>query len=315
MERKVQMIMDASGDLSQETAQRLQIAILPIRLRIDDNLYLDDGSADFTHAFYHQLWRNGESYAQVEAGDGEEITIWLEKNTVYSPYRLQIITGNASRTGLFDQVQQAIAENLKVFKRLRVERGIFEHFNIKVLGSRLMFGGQAILAHEGSRMAQEGAALADISFYLQSASKRVNTLIAPGALSYLKERGVEGGYGWIDAKGLNMKMRCPLVEYRAGTPGVASKEKNRDAAITQLLKRVKAAISDGEVSTPFLVLSQAEAVPSIRSHPDFQGLASAASSKGIALELIAMSPASAIAAGPGAVAASWLPTGDEVGKR
>ncbi len=306
MERKVQVIMDASADLSPEVAEARRIAVLPIRLRIDDRLYLDDGSQAFNRDFYQKLWRHGESFAQVEAADEDDIAIWLEKNTVYSPYRLQILTGNATRTQLFEKVQHTISDNLQVFKRLRLERGIFEHFNIKVLGSRLMFGGQSVLAHEASRMADKGAALADISFYLQAAAKRVTTLVAPGAMGYLKARGVDGGYGWIDAKGLNIKIRTPVVSYRGGVPGIVAKEKSREAAETFLLGTARAMIEGGEVDTPVLIISQAEEAPALRQQPGFTALAAAAAKRDIELIITPMSAASAIAAGPGAIAASWI---------
>ncbi len=306
MQCKVQLIVDASADLSPEAQQ---IAVLPIRLRINDRLYIDDGSIAFKHDFYRNLWRHGESFAQVEASDEEEIAVWLEKNAVYSPYRLQILTGNASRTLLFEKVQRTIAENLQVFKRLRLERGIFEHFNIKALGSRLMFGGQSVLAREASRMAQQGAALADISFYLQAAAKRVTSLIAPGVMPYLKDRGVEGGYGWIDAKALNLKMRFPVVEYRGGASTVVAKEKSRDNAAVFLLETLHAILEGGEAEAPFIVLSQAEEALSLRDYPRFSALAAAAARRDIELAVTPMSTASAIAAGPGAVSASWVSRG------
>ncbi|MDQ2070773.1 DegV family protein [Natronospira bacteriovora] len=307
---KIGVVIDSACDLPRSYIDKYGLSILPIRLHFGDELFVDERDPQATMRFYQRYLANKETEAETEPPSPDEIKKLFLDKLVLEYDRVLVITLSKSRSLTFENATQASYGVMNEYKGVREKNGIDRPFAMRVLDSKTLFTGQAVLIHETLKMIRkENLPLEKLRPEIEALSENVYGYLIPEDLHYVYHRARTKGdrsVSWLSFKlgsALDMK---PIIQMNRGESEAIKKIQGFDSAVSVLLDDTMEKIRNDELKTNTICMSYAGNPEVIKKHPKYMELARLTKKHGIETMLAVMSTTAGINVGPGSFSLAYI---------
>ncbi len=301
---RIGLVIDATCDLPDEFIRENDIRILPIHIRLGPDRLVDRRDPEATLHFYANHLDDGNVDAETVPYTAEEIrTEFLQRIVLDFDFAF-VLTVTSTRSPIFENAQKASFAILNDYKKVRAEHGASGLFSMRVIDSRSLFSGTAVLAAEAMRQIKAGAAPNEIRTNIEALREHLSAYLVPADLNYIRTRAKKKGEKSIGlltyAIGSALDIKPVLHAYQGETRPVA-KIRHYESAVEQLLGYASRRIAEG-LHAPFVCLSYGGDPAHIARLPGYDQLAATARQHGVQVLTSIMSATAAVNAGAGALA-------------
>jgi DegV family protein with EDD domain len=313
---RIGLVVDSGCDLPKSFIDENGILVLPISIRIGNELFVDDRDPQRIKEFYlrHTLDKNHD--AESVPYTVEQIKhLFLDRVVIDFDYAL-VETVPKSRSPIYAHATEASHAILREYKPIRKKAGVQGPFALRVIDSQTLFAGQGVLAAETVRLIKAGAKVTEIRRRIEElASKATSYGVVPD-IYYLRERARKKGdksVSWLGAflgTALDIK---PILCARADETFPAAKVRGFDNGVMRMFEHAAKCVQRGLLA-PIVCVSYAGDVEAIEQLPGYERLAEAARAREVQLLNSPMGLTGGVNIGPGAVSvgfiADWIPFED-----
>ena len=305
---KIGIVICSSADLPHSFIEANDLNIMPISLIFEDGEFIDKRDSAATQEFYKKYLLNKDMHAETAPFTIEQIKNWFLDELILKYDRVLVLSLTSTRSPIYSNATEASFAILRGYRQKRRDAGITGSFSLRVLDTKSLFTGEAIIAHEAVRLLKEE----NISFdklrpRIEELSKHVYGFLVPNDLYYLRnvarKKGDNslGAVKYLLAKTLNIK---PIMCAHQGNTYAHDKGKGFDETVTKLFEQTKTAIDNG-LRVPLICMSYAGNPTEITSRPDYLDFAKYAEKNDIQLTMAVMSTTAGVNLGPGAFSVGY----------
>lgn len=306
---RIGIVTDSACDLPQAYVRENNVEILPISLRFGDQLFRDVRDPEATKAFYQRYLANAELDAETQPLSTEEIAEIFLSDLVLKYDRALVMTVASSRSPIFENATKASFKILKDYRKVRESKGIEGSFALRVMDSKTLFTGQAVLIHETVRMMrEEGLAFEKLRPAVEALTDHVYGYLVPNDLAFIYHRGRQKGdrsvgwLGWKLGSALDVK---PLLRVYRGETGPIGKVRGFDQAVEALFDIAREEIIRG-LRAKIVCMSFAGDPGEMRKKESFQAFEQFCTEHGVETMLSVMSTTAGVNVGPGSFALGYI---------
>ncbi|WP_189339725.1 DegV family protein [Rhodanobacter denitrificans] len=182
------LAIDAACDLSQAFLQQHHVAVMPITVRVDGEVFLDDRKPAEIQRFIDRRLGSRSHSAETEPCPVEEVQkLFLEK-LVLEQDCVFCLTITATRSPINEHVNKASFGILKNYRQVREQAGVPGPFMMRVIDTRNIFAGAAPLVYEAARLIAADEAPGVIRERLTHLANHTYGYMLPRDLYYLRAR-------------------------------------------------------------------------------------------------------------------------------
>jgi len=271
---RIGIVVDSACDVPSDFIAQEDITILPVTVQIGNAVLADMRNEDATLNFL-----TGDTAAQAYNAETTPYTVqqvhdlFLSKLVLDYDYVFCICT-TRSRSGIFDNAQQASFTILNEYRPVRQAAGNNTPFSLRVIDSQNVFAAVGVLAVEAARLRAAGEGAPKIRARLEHLALHTQGYMVPPDLHYLRNRIKKRGdksVSFLSATlGTALDIK-PILHCNKGETGPVGKVKGFEAAAEKLFefagKRVQAGLL-----TPTMGLSYGGELQNLRLLPGYERL-------------------------------------------
>ena len=300
---RIGIVVDSACDVPPDFIEREQITVLPVTVQIGDAVLADMRNEQATLNFL-----TGDTAAQAYNADTTPYTVQQVHDLFLSKLVLDYdyvfcITTTRSRSGIFDNAQQASFTILNEYKPVRAAAGLNTPFSLRVIDSQNVFAAVGVLAVEAARLRAAGEGAPKIRARLENLALYTQGYMVPPDLHYLrnriKKRGDKSVSFFSAALGTALDIK-PILHCNRGDTAPVAKVKGFENAAEKLFKFAGSQIRSG-LMTPTMSLSYGGELDEMRALPGYDDLRVTCASYNIELFESVMSLSGMVNVGKGAV--------------
>lgn len=310
---RVGLVVDATCDLPADFLLAHGVRVLPIELNVAGEYLVDRREQQATQDFYSQ------QLPHVRAGDHSQpmpvaqLQAWLLEELVCEFDYLLCLTVCSQRSQIFAHASEASFGLLQCYRERRQAAGINGLFTMRVIDSKSVFAGVALLAAEALRLIANATSPHVIRASLEALAGQVRTFIVADDLAHLRQRGFQKGdrSGLLDkfrgaALGLGSLLDVkPVLSVQSGADKAVAMSPSFDKAAEKLFAHAAKRVYANQLLAPQVCLSYAGDLSLVRNLPGFAALELLCRERGVALHLAMLSATGAINLGRGALSLAY----------
>ena len=305
---RIGLVVDSGCDLPKSFIDAHGLLVLPVSIRLGEQLIVDDRDPLRTRHFY-------ATEAAEKAHDAESVpftmeqikTLFLEKVVLDFDYAL-VQTVPKSRSPIFANATEASHAILREYKPIRKQAGVEGPFALRVTDSQTLFAGQGVLAAATARLIESGMKITEIRQTVEVLASQATGYAVVPDIYYLHKRAKKRGdksVSWAGALLGNALDIKPVLCARQDETFPVAKMRGFDAGAEAMFRHAVRCIERG-LSAPVICISYAGDENLIRQMPGFDKLTEAARAKDVALLLTPMGLTGAVNLGPGALSLGMI---------
>ncbi|MFP1682964.1 DegV family protein [Alloalcanivorax sp. C16-1] len=316
---RIGIVVDSTCDLPEGYFRDHNIRILPISVRLGDELLVDKRDSTDTARFYRdQLDSKGRDAESIPFSVDQIRSVFLDELVL--DYDLVFcITVSGKRSQIFDNATQASFSILKEYQKVRAEAGVPGPFSMRVIDSKTLFSGTAVLVCEAVELIRSGANRNAIRLNMDQMIPHICGYMVPEDLGYVRDRGFKKG----ERKRLSDSMRGlaltvgsalsmhPIIRIHGGEENPATVNRSYEKSVRRLFEHVAARIRGGHLISRHVCLSYAGDIERVPAMPGYADLKVAAEERGVRLLISTMSPTGAINVGAGCLFVAYASENDQ----
>ena len=256
---KIAIIVDAACDLPAAFIAENKLFVLPFNVLTADKSVLDNGTPQSKEALYQSHIRNKSSdFATTAVIPTYEIESYFYQHIVFKFDAAIFISVSASRSLMFEQMQQAwTGMAVSVFGQ-RQKQGLSGKFDCHIVDSKNMGPGQGLLAYAAVAALKVSQ---DVQQVLQFVERTRDTLFTYGVaddLLYVYTRAKQKNENSITwgkytlANVLNLK---PILRFHAGQSSTVGRGRGFEGALEQVVSHVQAKLVASDVRIALINVS------------------------------------------------------------
>ena len=308
---KLALMVDAGCDLPADYVQANQVLIAPIEIRVRDRLWVDDRSPAITAEFFNTVFaaNGGATDAESIPTPSESITKQLLEHVVLEHDYVFIETINRSRSPIFANANDAVAQVQRQALGLRFRAGNKKPFGMRVINTQTMFAGQGALAAETVKLMKSDMEFPKIADRVEELASHVCAYMVPQDLRYIYERGSRRGdksVGLVSVTLGGMLDIKPIIRGYRNETGPVAKVRKFEAAAKSMLDTVMREIKLGHLLANTVVLSYGGPEAELNAIPAVQEFRAYTAAKGVELLTCHMSMTAAINTGPRGLSVGFI---------
>lgn len=306
---RIGIVIDSACDLPRSYIDEHKLEIMPINLVFGDEIFIDERDPRETIEFYKRYLAERNLDAETQPFSVEQITNLFLDRLVLNYDRVLVITIASSRSLIFENATKASFAILSGYKDRRAKAGVEGAFALRVLDSKTLFTGEAVLVHEAVRLLKEENTPFDkLRPAVEELSKHVHAYLVPNDLYYVRTRARKRGDRSIGllsyAIGSALDIKPILKAYRGDTFPV-KKLQGFETAVSALFDIAMEAIEEG-LRTKVIAMSYAGNPEVVKQHPRYKEFSQYAHRHGIELMLSVMSTTAGINVGPESFSLAYI---------
>lgn len=296
------LAIDASCDLPHTFLQQHNITVMPITVRVDGEVFMDDRSPAEIQRFINHRLGNRSHSAETEACSVEDVQKLFLGKLVLEHDCVFCLTVTATRSPINENVHLASFGILKGYRAARDAAGITGPFMMRVIDTRNLFAGAAPPIYEAARMIAADQPQATIRERLNYIANHTYGYFLPRDLYYLRARAKKkndhsvGLFSAILGSALDIK---PLLRCYRGETGPVGKTRGFEQGAGMLFgyaaRRVRAGLL-----VPVVCVSYGGDLMVLQHLPGYADLQAACADTGVELLEAPMSITGMVNVGEGA---------------
>lgn len=297
------IVVDSVCDLPRVFIDRFGIEILPVTLHFGEKVFEDTRDPEAAKKFYREYLSDKDTEFRTRALDVEAMTNFFLDQLVLKYSRVLVVACSAQRSRLFKNATQASYALLKLQRHRRQAAGLPGSFALRVVDSKSLYAGEAIVAHEAVKLADDDSmSLEDMRGALEDLGARVLTYLVPADPYFLRFRAREKGEKSVGPVGYQLARLFdlkPVIRMADGRSRVVARPQGYFAALERVFDIAREAISLG-LAKPLIAMSYAGDPSELSEGATYRSFVAFAESQGVEVTLAVMSATSGINVGPGA---------------
>ncbi len=297
------LAIDAACDLSQAFLEQHNVAVMPITIKVDGEVFMDDRKPAEIQRFIDRRLGSRSHSAETEPCPVEDVQkLFLEK-LVLEQDCVFCLTITATRSPINEHVNRASFGILKSYRQVREQAGVPGPFMMRVVDTRNVFAGSAPAVYEASRMIEAKETPAAIRERLTYIANNSYGYMLPRDLYYLRARAMKKNdrsvslFSAMLGSALDIK---PLLRCYRGETGPVGKvrgfEHGAETLFAYATRRVRAGLL-----VPMLCVSYGGDLAVLPNLPGYAALHAACEECGVELMAAPMSITGMVNVGEGAV--------------
>jgi DegV family protein with EDD domain len=271
---RIGLVVDSACDLPGEYLRRNNFTILPITVRIGDEIREDQRDEQVALDFLRSHIAEHGAGAETMPFSVEQITReFLDKLVIDYDY-VFCMTITRTRSPIYDNAVQASYAILNEYRGTRMAAGYDTPFSLRVIDTQTLFAAQGITAVEAVRLVKAGEGAPKIRARLENLALHTYGFMIPRDLYYLRARARTKGdrsVGLLSAAlGSALDIKPVLRGYRGETAPIG-KVKGFDNAVQRLFAHAADRVRRG-LMTPTMCLSYGGDLDEMRALPGYDDL-------------------------------------------
>ncbi|TYT26201.1 DegV family protein [Luteimonas viscosa] len=312
---RIGIVVDSTCDLPPAYLASNDVGILPISVRIGDELRVDYRDEADTLAFLHShIAERGASAETIPFGVEQIRDLFLQRLVVDYDH-VFCITVTKTRSQIFENAQQASYAILNDYRPVRSAAGHNTPFALRVIDTQNLFSAQGVLPVEAVRLRAAGDGPGRIRARLENLALHTYGYLVPRDLYYIRNRARHKGDRSVSlfsaALGTALDIKPVLRGWRGDT-GPVAKLKGFDPAVRALFEFAARRVSAG-LLTPTLCLCYGGELDEMRAMPAYEALRAACADRNIEVFESVMSLTGMVNVGKGAVCVGFAAEPHEFG--
>lgn len=297
------LAIDAACDLSQAFLQKHDIAVMPITVRVDGEVFMDDRKPAEIQRFIDRRLGSRSHSAETEPCPVEEVQKLFLGKLVLEQDCVFCLTITATRSPINEHVNKASFGILKSYRQVREQAGVPGPFMMRVIDTRNIFAGAAPLVYEAARLIAADEPPPAIRERLTHLANHTYGYMLPRDLYYLRARAKKKNDRSVSlvsamlGSALDIK---PILRCFRGETGPVGKvrgfEQGAEALFGYAAQRVRAGLL-----VPLVCASYGGDLAVLSHLPGYAGLRQACEECGVELMEAPMSITGMVNVGEGAV--------------
>ncbi|MEE9142862.1 MAG: DegV family protein [Gammaproteobacteria bacterium] len=306
---RIGIVVDSSCDLPRSFIDRFGVEVLPLTLRLGDEVFEDGRDPRATRGFYERFVSNRSIEAESIPFAAPEIRRYILDELVLKYDRLMILTSSSRLSPLFDNATKASFAIVKDLRQRRREAGIEGGFAARVIDTRSAFTGEATIAREAVRLLLENSVpFEKVRPQLARLCPHVRTYVVSRDLYYPYRRGRKHGMRTVGPLGYRLGRYFdvkPVMEFHDGNMHRRATAVGYEAALERVFDIGREAILKG-LRTPLVAMSYAGDPADITPLQAYRVFSNYAESHEVELMLAVMSASAGVELGPGAFSLAFV---------
>src|SRR5690606_20059020 len=304
---RIGILVDSTCDLPESDFEQHNIRVMPISIRLGDELLVDERDSEATAHFYaEQIESKGVDAESIPYSTEQIQSVFLERLVL--DYDLVFcITVSSRHSPIFDNATRASFGILKQYRNVRAAAQVPGPFSMRVIDSKTIFAGTAVLVAEAAALIEAGVAPNEIRLKIDEMIPNICGYMVPSNLGYVRDRGFRKN----ERKGLGDTMRGmaltvgsalsmhPVISIYRGEENPATVNRSYEKSVKRMLDHVTDRIKAGELMSGSVCMSYAGDIRKVPAMQGYDDLAKAARERNIALKLSTMSATGAVNVGAG----------------
>ena len=135
---RIGIVVDSTCDLPESYFEKNNIQILPISIRLGDELLVDKRDAQATRRFYQEQLDSEGIHAESIPYSVDQIQAVFLEQLVIDYDLVFCITVSGKRSLIFDNATKASFSILKQYQKVRADAGVPGPFSMRVIGIGVM---------------------------------------------------------------------------------------------------------------------------------------------------------------------------------
>lgn len=315
---RVGICIDSACDLPQSFIEEHQLEIMPINLLLGEQkeLLVDRRDPQETIAFYKRYSEERNLVGSTQPFSVEQITRLFLDKLVMKYDRVMVIAISSTRSLIYENATKASFAILSGYKQQRAQAGIEGSFALRVVDSKTLFTGEAVLVQDAIRLLKEENLPFDrLRSEVEARAKHVHAYLVPADLHFIRQGGRAHGdrsVSWLSyTLGTALDIKPIIKAYRGETYPV-KKIQGFEIALNSLFDLAREHMDKGLMSKA-ICMSYAGDPEIVRGMAGYKLLEKHAAKHGVKLMLSVMSTTAGINVGPGAFALAFM--SDKVGEK
>ncbi len=307
---KVGIVICSSADLPSSFIKTNDVTVMPIRVNYKDHTDIDVRDSKATQKFYKKYLIDKNLHAETEPLSADEMAEWFLENIVTKYDRVIALTLTAKRSVTYANMMEASHEILQKYRQKRRDAGIEGPFALRVIDTKNLFTGEALVAYETIRLIRgEKLSFEKVFPKIEAITNHAYGHLVPEDLYYWRNVGRKKGdkslsaIKYLVASGFDIK---PIVTCYRGESYSEEKVKGFDAAVGKLLQDATDAIDKG-LHIPAICMSYAGDPAVITKREVYKDFVVHAHKNGVKHSMAIMSITAGINLGPGSFSIAYAP--------
>ncbi|HZH44791.1 MAG TPA: DegV family protein [Lysobacter sp.] len=271
---RIGLVVDSACDLPLAFLRQHDIHVLPITVRIGEEVQADHRDEAETLAFLHSHVAERGAEAETTPFTVDQITRLFLEQLVIDYDHVFCLTITRTRSPIYDNTQQASFAILNGYKEPRAAAGITTPFALRVIDTQNLFAAQGVTAVEAARLRAAGEGAGKIRARLENLALYTHGYMVPRDLYYLRARARKKGDRSVSllsaALGSALDIK-PVLHCTRGETGPVAKIKGFEPAAEKLFEFAGARVRAG-LMTPTLCLSYGGELAELHALPGYERL-------------------------------------------
>lgn len=308
---RIGVLVDSACDLPKSFIDEQGIVLMPIAVRIGDDLIEDKRDPIETLKFYQtRLDRKSDNFAESIPYSVQQIEELFFKRLIFDFDYVYCLTITAQRSPIYDHMSKASVAVISDAPYVRRDAGLPEDFGMSIISSQNIFTGQAVQAAEAMRLihdTRKHAAPSEIDFRLRMMGGVIHAYLLPADLFHIYRRASKRGeksVGWGSYMVGSMLDVLPILHCHADTSVPVAKVLGFESGAKRLFAHTIVQMRKG-LRTPYVCVSYGGPLGKLREMPGFDDLRQAAAECHVTVLTSLMSTTAAVNVGPGALSVGF----------
>jgi len=310
---RIGLAIDAACDLSRDFLRQHDVAVLPLTVKVNGEVFMDDREPAEIQRFIDRQLGSRSHSAETEPCTADEVQKLFLDKLVLEYDCVFCLTMTATRSPINEHVNRASFGILKNYRQVREQHGVPGPFMMRVVDTRNIFAGAAPTIVEAARLIAADESPAQIRERLQHVADNTYGYMLTRDLYYMRARAKkknDRSVGLVSAmlgSALDIK---PVLRCFRGETGAVGKvrgfEQGAEALFGQAAKSVQAGLL-----VPAVCVSYGGDLDVLRQLPGYAALRQACEENGIELMEAPMSITGMVNVGEGALTIAFA-TGEDL---
>ncbi len=307
---KIGIVICPSADLPDSFIKANDVTVMPIHLNFKDHSSVDIRDPKVTQNFYKQYLIDKDLHAETEPLSSDEMAEWFLEKLVTKYDRVIALMLTSKRSTSYANMMEASNIVLQKYRQKRKEAGVDGPFALRVIDTKNLFTGEALVAYETIRLIR-GKNLSFEKMFprIEAITNYTYGHLVPEDLYYWRNVGRKKGdkslsaIKYMVATGFDLK---PIVTCYRGESYSEEKVKGFDAAVAKLLQDATEAVDKG-LHIPAVCMSYAGDPSVITKRQVYKDFIAHVGKNSIKHSMAIMSITAGINLGPGSFSIAYAP--------
>lgn len=309
MPQKIGLVIDSTCDLPRSFIEQQGLEIMPVIMRFGNMTFRDMRDPEQTMDLYRRFVAEKNLEISTTPMSTKAIRDLFLDQLVLKYDRVLVITAASGSSPVFENATQASFMILSGYKERRRAAGMEEQFGLRVIDSKTLFTGQAVVVYEALRAirSQDDIMFDKLRQHVENFTQHVQAFVVPQDLFYVRSRAHQKGtknVGWFKYQvGTMLDIKPILKAYRGDTTTVTTL-RGYENAVRKLFDMAIEAIESG-LLTKVVCMSYAGNPEEVKSFPGYEEFIQCATGNKVETMLSVMSTTAGIHVGPGAFSLAY----------